>query len=59
MRDFLEKGGNEKDIPTIRAGSIITVPLLAEDPNRPSWLKITPIRRTQLVGTVLRPILSE
>ena len=55
MQGFIDNGGSEKDIPVVTAGSTINVPFLTEDPNRPSWLKISSDQAVEVIGAVARP----
>ena len=42
-------------LPTVYPGDTVFFPRAADDPNRPSWLKIAPERAVELFGAIVRP----
>src|SRR5262249_8934713 len=47
--------GESVKLPQIRAHDTIFVPIVSENADRPSWLKIKPEHAVQVMGAVVRP----
>jgi protein involved in polysaccharide export with SLBB domain len=57
MASYLNKGGSAADVPPIRAGDIVMIPELPNDPNenKAQWTRQTPEQSIYVMGQVIIP----
>ena len=57
MASYLNKGGSAADVPLIRAGDIVMIPELPNDPNenKAQWTRQTPEQSIYVMGQVIIP----